>query len=74
MKHSYGHIQHTKLKECLEKEDFKKLWHIKKDEIEICRDCEFRYLCPDCRVFTISDNLYSKPKKCNYDPYKNSWN
>ena len=74
MEKSYGHIHNIKLKECLENEHFKKLWDIKKDDIEICKDCEFRYICPDCRVFTLTDDLYSKPKKCSYDPYKNSWN
>jgi len=71
---SYGHISTTRLKECLDNEQFKKMWSIKKDDVEVCKNCEFRYICTDCRVFTINDNLYSKPKKCNYDPYKNTWN
>ena len=73
MENSYGHIRNTKIKECLENDSFQKLWHIKKNDIEICKDCEFRYICPDCRAFTKSNNLYSKPKKCSYDPYTNSW-
>jgi radical SAM protein with 4Fe4S-binding SPASM domain len=24
---------------------FQKLWHITKDKIEVCKDCEFRYIC-----------------------------
>lgn len=74
MKSSYGHISNTKIKNCLDNEHFKKLWQIKKDDIEICKDCEFRYICPDCRAFTISGDIYSKPKKCSYDPYTNLWN
>ena len=53
---------------------YKKLWFIKKDDIEICKDCEFRYNCTDCRAFTIENNVYSKPLKCNYNPYTNEWN
>ncbi|MCL2414464.1 MAG: grasp-with-spasm system SPASM domain peptide maturase [Bacteroidales bacterium] len=71
---SYGHINTTKLKDCLNNEQFKKMWHIQKDDIEICKDCEFRYICTDCRAFITNDNLFSKPKKCNYDPYENTWN
>ena len=71
---SFGHIKNTKLKDCIDNKNFKKLWKIKKDMIEICKDCEFRYICPDCRAFTNTNSLYSKPKKCSYDPYKNSWN
>jgi SPASM domain peptide maturase of grasp-with-spasm system len=67
-------VQYNNLKEALSDDNFKKLWFIKKDEIEICKDCEFRYNCTDCRAFTIENNIYSKPKKCNYNPYTNVWN
>jgi len=74
MENSFGHTSTTKLKDCIKNEYFQKLWYIKKDDIEICKNCEFRYICPDCRAFTISNDLYSKPKKCSYDPYTNLWN
>ena len=69
MERSFGNINDSSLKDVLEIPSFKNLWKIKKDEIEVCKDCEFRYMCADCRVF-IKDknNLYSKPSKCNYDP------
>ncbi len=67
-------VQHNNLKEALSDEDFKKLWFIKKDDIEICKDCEFRYNCTDCRAFTIENSIYTKPIKCNYNPYTNEWN
>lgn len=48
---------------------------ITKDKIEVCKDCEFRYICTDCRVFTKdSSNIYSKPAKCSYNPYNMLWN
>ncbi|WGH75235.1 grasp-with-spasm system SPASM domain peptide maturase [Tenacibaculum tangerinum] len=54
--------------------DFQKMWLIKKDDIEICKDCEFRYNCNDCRAFTVKANyVYSKPLKCTYNPYTNEW-
>jgi hypothetical protein len=47
---------------------------VRKDDIEVCKDCEFRYICTDCRIFkNDSNDIYSKPKKCNYDPYTNTW-
>ncbi len=67
-------VQYNNLKEALSDDNFKKLWFIKKDDIEICKDCEFRYNCTDCRAFTIENNFYSKPLKCNYNPYTNEWN
>lgn len=53
---------------------FKKLGNIRKETISICKHCEFRHICPDCRVF-IQDktNILSKPSKCNYDPYTTQW-
>jgi SPASM domain peptide maturase of grasp-with-spasm system len=71
---SYGNIQDTSLKQALEKQGFKDVWTIRKDEIEVCRDCEFRYICTDCRAYTSdSRNKYSKPSKCTYDPYTTIW-
>ncbi|MDD4921052.1 MAG: grasp-with-spasm system SPASM domain peptide maturase [Bacteroidales bacterium] len=70
MKDSFGHISTTKLKEALENDAFRKVWKINKDQIEVCSDCELRYVCQDCRAY-IEDkkNIFSKPIKCNYDPY-----
>ena len=69
-----NNFQHNNLKDALTDDNFKKLWFIKKDDIEICKDCEFRYNCTDCRAFTIENDVYSKPLKCNYNPYTNEWN
>lgn len=71
MSFNFGHISTTKLKDALENNDFRKVWKINKDKIEVCSDCELRYVCQDCRAY-IEDknNMYSKPIKCNYDPYQ----
>jgi SPASM domain peptide maturase of grasp-with-spasm system len=73
-KKGFGNIETSNLIEVLNNEDFKMLWRIKKDDIEICKDCEYRYICTDCRVFIQdSKNLFSKPSKCSYDPYTATW-
>lgn len=49
-------------------------WSITKDQVNICKDCEFRYICTDCRVITDSpENIYSRPLKCGYNPYISKW-
>ena len=74
MKKSYGNIKNTNLKEAIEKPGFKDLWYINKDKIDVCKDCEFRYMCTDCRAFIKDpDNIYSQPAKCNYNPYIAKW-
>lgn len=71
---SYGNIRHTRLQSALESDGFKSLWSISKDQVEVCRDCEFRYICTDCRaLITDHQNIYSKPLKCTYNPYTAQW-
>jgi SPASM domain peptide maturase of grasp-with-spasm system len=71
---SFGNISATSLHSALANRDFSKLWEINKDQIGICKDCEFRYICIDCRAYISGQNdIYSKPAKCSYDPYTASW-
>jgi radical SAM protein with 4Fe4S-binding SPASM domain len=74
MSRSFGNIKNTTLMQVIENEDFKKLWYISKDKIDVCKDCEFRHICTDCRCF-IKDpnNIYSQPAKCPYNPYICKW-
>jgi hypothetical protein len=45
-----------------------------KENIALCKDCEFRYMCTDCRAY-IKDpnNIYSQPAKCTYNPFIAKW-
>ncbi|MCO5259476.1 MAG: grasp-with-spasm system SPASM domain peptide maturase [Crocinitomicaceae bacterium] len=47
-------------------------WFINKDTISVCKDCEFRYICTDCRVKVVNDE-HSRPSSCIYNPYTNKW-
>jgi len=74
MNRSFGNIKETTLLEAIEKENFKDLWFITKDQIDVCKDCEFRYMCTDCRCFIKDpENIYSQPTKCTYNPYIAKW-
>lgn len=79
MPESYGNIKDTTLEEALNKPGFKKYWNVTKDMIEVCKDCEFRYVCTDCRAYTERTTFdkeeidLSKPLKCGYNPYTNEW-
>lgn len=47
---------------------------IRKDDIEVCRDCKFRYVCSDCRAFTDSTRRpNARPLRCGYNPYIAKW-
>lgn len=75
LKKSFGNIKYVKLKDVCKIDEFKKLWVTNKDKIKVCKDCEFRYICTDCRAYTKDeDDIYSKPMKCGYDPYNATFN
>ncbi len=72
---SFGNIANTRLYTAMMDQRFKSLWGISKDQVKVCSDCEFRYICTDCRAFLKDpDDLYSKPLHCTYDPYSAAWN
>jgi len=74
MEESFGNIRVTTLEEALATKGFTKYWNIKKDQISVCKDCEFRHICTDCRGFLEDpEDIYSKPLKCGYDPYTGKW-
>ena len=74
MTKNYGNIKDTTLEEAINKPGFKDLWFINKDKIDVCKDCEFRYMCTDCRAFIKDpENIYSQPAKCTYNPYICLW-
>lgn len=74
----FGNIKNILLEKAVAQKDFNKYWNITKDHIEICKDCEFRNICTDCRAYTERTHDkngidISKPLKCGYDPYKGEW-
>jgi SPASM domain peptide maturase of grasp-with-spasm system len=74
MAKSYGNIRDTKLIDVVNNLDFQKVWHIKKDEITKCKDCEFRHVCTDCRTYIENpEDQYAAPLKCGYNPYTCEW-
>ncbi len=67
----YGHVRKNSLVTVARDLNFRKIWSISKQNISVCKNCEFRLICIDCRVYIEDQNdEYSKPKKCKYDPYE----
>lgn len=70
---SFGKFAKTTFKEVINKREFKVIGNIKKDDISVCQDCEFRHICTDCRIYTENNKKYGKPEKCKYNPYEAKW-
>lgn len=71
MNQSFGEVHSTRLMDALNHSKFRDYWHITKDQINVCKQCELRYVCQDCRAYRMDmDDIYSKPMKCRYNPLK----
>lgn len=68
-------VKDVKLKDLLKSPKLKKYWSITKDHIDVCKDCEYRYACNDCRPLAlgVEGDMYAKYPRCKYDPYNGIW-
>jgi SPASM domain peptide maturase of grasp-with-spasm system len=74
MRRSFGDARGTPLARVVEDPEFQRLWTVTKDQVSVCQDCEFRYICHDCRAYVSKpDQPLSKPAKCRYNPYEARW-
>jgi radical SAM protein with 4Fe4S-binding SPASM domain len=66
-----GNISVDDLKDMIIMGSFDKYWELSKLEINICKDCELRFTCDDCRVFALKESgqINAKPSYCMYNPY-----
>lgn len=74
---SYGNVMDCSIEKVVSSRLASETRLLTKDCIEICRDCEFRYACFDCRVkahgASANNNFLAKPPNCTYDPYLGVW-
>jgi len=67
----YGNIHTTSLLDVIKNKEYVLYGSVRKDDVETCKDCEYRYICSDCRAHVT--NIYDKPFYCNYNPYTNEY-
>jgi radical SAM protein with 4Fe4S-binding SPASM domain len=61
----HGNLRNERLPTIIQK----KLLHHSKNDVEGCKDCEFRHLCKDCRPDSLSGIFNDKPWYCTYEVY-----
>jgi radical SAM protein with 4Fe4S-binding SPASM domain len=55
------------------------IWRTTKDDVLVCRDCEYRYVCFDCRPISEGaacgkgDYTTAPYPRCTYDPFTGVW-
>ena len=74
MQETFGNVNKLQIINAVKLSSFSKLWKTNKACIDVCRDCEFRYVCTDCRcIIKDPNNVCSQPAKCKYNPYLGKW-
>jgi radical SAM protein with 4Fe4S-binding SPASM domain len=72
-----GNIHTQNLKKIIKNDLTQQIWHTTKNHIDVCKDCEYRYACHDCRPLNYGVNggdfLSTPPARCTYNPYTGVW-
>lgn len=78
-RNAYGNVRQGSVSEILNGVGARKVRKITKDSILVCQDCEYRYVCSDCRplaadTYQTEDafSCYPNPR-CTYNPYTGVW-
>ena len=69
----FGNIKETQLDTIANSADFTALWKTRKDDICICKDCEYRYMCTDGRIPFRNESEWDHRISCGYNVYNGKW-
>lgn len=72
---SYGNLTVNSVKDILCSPSLRENWFLDFSKVDVCKDCEFRFACKDCRSLGMSscNNIKSKNPRCLYNPYTGTW-
>ncbi|MDR3565362.1 MAG: radical SAM protein [Negativicutes bacterium] len=72
-----GNILNSPLQDVLNGALLQQCWQTTKDQVEKCKDCEYRYACGDCRPLAQGSDSekrwLSSSVDCQYNPYTGIW-
>ncbi len=61
------------LVEIINQKTFQEKWFICKDLINVCKECEYRYMCIDSRDPIKINSRWIYAEECGYNPYIAKW-
>lgn len=62
------------IEDILQNPEFKELWFTSKSDTEVCRFCEYRFMCTDSRVpIKMREGKWFFKEECNYNPFISKW-
>jgi radical SAM protein with 4Fe4S-binding SPASM domain len=72
-----GNILTTSLADIVNGRPLRQYWRTTKDQVDKCKDCEYRYACADCRPLAQGTDSGKRwlacTANCAYNPYKGKW-
>jgi radical SAM protein with 4Fe4S-binding SPASM domain len=69
-----GNVHEETLGEILAIPRLHYLWGLTKDHVAVCQDCEYRYVCGDCRPLAAgAGDLHGVIPRCTYHPQTGDW-
>ena len=74
-----GNVFSSSLQEVVVGKKLETIWRDTKDNVLVCKDCEYRYGCFDCRPLSEGTNqgkakyLTAPYPRCTYNPYRGEW-
>ncbi len=74
-----GNVQDSSLQEVVIGNKLETVWRATKDQVLVCKDCEYKYICFDCRPLSEGvnqgrgDYLSTPYPRCTYNPYTGKW-
>ena len=69
-----GNILEQSVQDIVASSALQKCWALNKDKMPKCKDCEYRYACPDCKIFSSTDvTTYIAGDDCSYQPLLGTW-
>ncbi|WP_306350323.1 grasp-with-spasm system SPASM domain peptide maturase [Flavobacterium sp. '19STA2R22 D10 B1'] len=69
----FGNINQVSITKVISKNNFTEKWKINNDHIEVCKDCQYRYICFDDSDIIENNGKYKKKETCSFNPYTNLW-
>jgi radical SAM protein with 4Fe4S-binding SPASM domain len=69
---SCGNVRENSLKDIIWGKKLQRFWRLSLDQIEVCKDCEYRYVCHACQpvCYGSNGNHFCRKPWCHYNPYE----
>lgn len=69
----FGQVGVDRVAEVLRSSAFRQKWTVAKDKVQVCCDCQYRYMCVDFTDIEFVGGKWHRVEACRFNPHRNSW-